>query len=228
MSTEASVKLCRRGHPQTPENQRSDRGCRVCKQVANRERLARDPEKRKAYMQAWRAANPERVEEHARRSHANESKAKKAEWAKKNRKREAESKRRRYWANVEEQRAAARRRAAKKRLEDPLYATRKTKEWAQQNPERHREIVRLAEQRRRARKLGRSLLFSREQLEAKMAYWGNRCWMCGGDFESVDHVKPLSKGGLDALCNLRPACGSCNSRKGATWPLPDTRRAAAA
>lgn len=59
-------------------------------------------------------------------------------------------------------------------------------------------------------------------LTAKFAYWGNRCWMCGGEPATVDHVKPLSKGGAHCLANLRPACVSCNSSKKAHWPYPVT------
>lgn len=52
---------------------------------------------------------------------------------------------------------------------------------------------------------------------AKWAYWGNACWMCGGEATTVDHVKPLSKGGSHLLANLRPACKPCNSSKHARW-----------
>ena len=62
--------------------------------------------------------------------------------------------------------------------------------------------------------------FSEESLLQRMAYFGNKCYMCGGPFEHVDHVKPLSKGGPHMLSNLRPACGSCNCSKGSKWPLP--------
>jgi 5-methylcytosine-specific restriction endonuclease McrA len=41
--------------------------------------------------------------------------------------------------------------------------------------------------------------------------------MCSGPFEHVDHVKPIAKGGLNVLSNMRPACGSCNSAKRAKW-----------
>jgi hypothetical protein len=34
-----------------------------------------------------------------------------------------------------------------------------------------------------------------------------------------DHVKPLARGGSNWPANLRPACKSCNSRKGARWPF---------
>lgn len=39
---------------------------------------------------------------------------------------------------------------------------------------------------------------------------------------SIDHVVPVARGGTDALNNLRPVCGTCNSSKGAKlleeWP----------
>lgn len=52
---------------------------------------------------------------------------------------------------------------------------------------------------------------------AKWDYWGNSCWMCGGPATTIDHVKPLSKGGSHLLANLRPACKPCNSSKHARW-----------
>lgn len=72
--------------------------------------------------------------------------------------------------------------------------------------------------RRRARKKSApSHPYTPEQVSQRIAYWGGKCWMCGGDYEAIDHVKPLSKGGADCLSNLRPACGSCNSRKHNKW-----------
>lgn len=74
--------------------------------------------------------------------------------------------------------------------------------------------------RRRARLLELTCIpFTRDQLDQRMSMFGHRCWMCGGPFEHVDHVKPLSKGGAHMLCNLRPACRSCNLSKASRWPL---------
>jgi len=86
------------------------------------------------------------------------------------------------------------------------------------NPARRREY----ERRRRAIVKASVIGFiTPEQLTAKLAYWGDRCWMCGStDRITIDHVKPLSKGGAHVLCNLRPACRSCNTRKNDAWPFP--------
>ncbi len=53
---------------------------------------------------------------------------------------------------------------------------------------------------------------------ARWKIWGGLCWLCGKPATSMDHVKPLAKGGAHLPCNLRPICGRCNSRKGAQWP----------
>jgi 5-methylcytosine-specific restriction endonuclease McrA len=89
--------------------------------------------------------------------------------------------------------------------------------WRKANPDKRRET----EHRQRARRaLAFVVPFTDEQLQAKMAYWGNRCWMCHGEATSIDHVKPIAKGGPHALANLRPACHSCNASKSAKWPYP--------
>lgn len=40
-----------------------------------------------------------------------------------------------------------------------------------------------------------------------------KCIYCNDPYEAVDHLTPLSKGGLHALWNLVPACTFCNSSK---------------
>src|SRR5690606_18230624 len=68
-----------------------------------------------------------------------------------------------------------------------------------------------------------TLPFTKAELDARMEYYG-KCWICGGPWDQVDHVKPLSKGGPNILANLRPACGTCNRRKGNKWPFDKPRR----
>ncbi|MBT2266408.1 HNH endonuclease [Rhodococcus erythropolis] len=48
--------------------------------------------------------------------------------------------------------------------------------------------------------------------------------MCGGPYQHLDHVKPLSAGGPHMLSNLRPSCADCNLSKGAKWPLPQKEK----
>lgn len=83
---------------------------------------------------------------------------------------------------------------------------------------------RLSRALREARKRGTTVApITAEQLDARLAFFGYRCWMCGGPWEHIDHVKPLSKGGPHILANLRPSCGPCNQSKNATWPFASTR-----
>lgn len=45
---------------------------------------------------------------------------------------------------------------------------------------------------------------------------GNRCARCGGEDEMhIDHVHPVSLGGLPLLANLQVLCKTCNLQKGA-------------
>lgn len=66
-----------------------------------------------------------------------------------------------------------------------------------------------------------------EQLAARIAYYGGRCWMCSAPWTCIDHVKPLAAGGSNWPANLRPACRSCNARKQHHWPYPTSTRKAA-
>jgi 5-methylcytosine-specific restriction endonuclease McrA len=55
-----------------------------------------------------------------------------------------------------------------------------------------------------------------EQVIARIAMW-QRCWMCDGPWNEIDHVKPIARGGSHWPANLRPICGTCNRRKHAHW-----------
>lgn len=86
--------------------------------------------------------------------------------------------------------------------------------WEKLHPERHS-----AKQRARTARIKKAtpVPITPEQTAARLAYWANRCWMCGAAATAVDHVKPLAKGGLNVLANFRPACTPCNSAKHARW-----------
>lgn len=85
----------------------------------------------------------------------------------------------------------------------------RTAAWQKANPQSQRTFTE------------RPKALSPEALNAKLAYWGGKCWMCSGDFAHWDHVKPLSKGGNNFLSNLRPSCIRCNAQKSARWAGPE-------
>lgn len=95
-----------------------------------------------------------------------------------------------------------------------VYQTR----WRARHPDVNRKLGQRDNARRRARKWGAVGNVSQQQIDWRAAMFGNRCWQCGGPYECMDHVKPLSKGGLHWPANLRPSCLSCNHRKKAKWP----------
>jgi 5-methylcytosine-specific restriction endonuclease McrA len=96
----------------------------------------------------------------------------------------------------------------------------KTKRWTRENAEAARTIARHKAHRRRARRADAKGDYTESQWQARLAYYGYRCYLCGVDWFSldsfdrtIDHVIPLSQGGTNWPANLRPACRSCNSSK---------------
>lgn len=81
----------------------------------------------------------------------------------------------------------------------------------------YRFSLRIANLNYRARLAGCTDTITPEQALARVAYFGDRCYMCGGDWEHFDHVKPLSAGGPNLASNIRPACAGCNVRKHNNW-----------
>ena len=57
---------------------------------------------------------------------------------------------------------------------------------------------------------------SGEQLRGRIDVFNGCCAYCGGQYESIDHVVPLSRGGTSWPANFRSACLKCNRKKGAT------------
>lgn len=98
---------------------------------------------------------------------------------------------------------------------DPVRAARLKRQRRQANPEAHA----IEQSNRRAAKLlGTVVPITTEALAQRRAFLGERCYVCGASARLTwDHVKPLKAGGLHVLANLRLACVSCNSRKGARW-----------
>lgn len=56
--------------------------------------------------------------------------------------------------------------------------------------------------------------FSMDELVQRMSVFSG-CVYCGKPATTIDHVKPLIRGGPHCLSNFRPACERCNKSKGA-------------
>ncbi len=79
-----------------------------------------------------------------------------------------------------------------------------------------RNAQRNAKARRRAAERAGDVI-TYEQWTAIVKRYDGRCVYCGvaPDKLTMDHAKPLAKGGRHALTNIVPACLSCNAAKGA-------------
>ena len=153
---------------------------------------------------AYNAANPEYMAEYGRKYRAEH--------------REAKAARDKAYQQKHREKIAEYQRAYRQKHREK--AAEYHREYCLANPEAMAEYGRRGQARRRARIRGSSVVeFSAEDLALRMSYFGNKCWMCSGPFEHIDHVKPISKGGSHMLSNLRPACRSCNSSKSAKWPF---------
>lgn len=161
---------------------------------------------RGAYAKVHRQAHAEEIKAYQaayREAHREKARATTAQWR-------AENPERRK-ANLERWRA------------DPAnaeVARQRAKAFRIANPERRLEYDRRRRARMRKSAVGRRVI-TPELLAAKKAYWGDRCWMCGGEATAWDHVKPVNKQGAHILANLRPACLPCNTRKSDRWPLAE-------
>lgn len=162
----------------------------------------------------YRAANQERIKAYRKAEYAANAdyyRAKSIAWRVANReyalKRDAEY--RRTHRDEELARCAAYRAANREARRESM------RRWTAEN--KHRKAANQA--RRRERIAGAQGSATIDQIAARVAYFGGRCWMCGGPYEAIDHVKPLARGGSGWPANLRPACKSCNSAKSDRWPI---------
>jgi 5-methylcytosine-specific restriction endonuclease McrA len=137
------------------------------------------------------------------------------EWRRKNPERASATSRKYYQKN--RQRIRAKGNAYERANAEARDA--RVKKWIANNRERHLMLHRFRQAKRNALKASVGHQATREQIEARLAYYGHSCWMCGEVADSIDHVKPISKGGAHQACNIRPACMGCNARKGDKWPL---------
>lgn len=198
--------------------------------ASERER-SRWPENRArklAYMKRYRAENADRIRATKRwcyerkrdtylqksreRSQTNATRyaAQKKRWAAVNAVRKKESDRAWYEANKERHLQQSRNWAQANRAKR-LKAVRRYHQC-------HPEQVKLNTLRRRSRIEQARGEVTPGQIRDRVAFYGNRCAYCGGPYEHIDHVIPLSRGGSNWPANLRPSCRRCNLAKGAKLP----------
>lgn len=111
------------------------------------------------------------------------------------------------------------------RVENKVKLEAQNRAWREQNVERHRAMSRVwreehkaervhQEGRRRIRKKGNGGSHTFAEWMAKCAAFEWRCAYCGAEGEMTrDHDIPVSRGGVDSIDNVVPACRSCNSSK---------------
>lgn len=181
--------------------------CRECQAAFDSAAYEADKERRLVGMKVYAAEHAKEIREYHAQYYVENKETlleKNRQWRAENAERARETSRQYYADHREEMRESNRR-------------------WRIENRDRKNE----SERRRRALKQSLTIVpFAVSLLDQKWAYWGGKCWMCGRNADTWDHVKPLAKGGYHCLANLRPACRHCNSSKQAKWPLPELRLAA--
>jgi len=100
-----------------------------------------------------------------------------------------------------------------------VYRYFQHKAWVAANPERWKQHKKKATAIYYGRRRNAPGHATTDQVAARWAYYGDRCWMCREPATQTDHLIPLSRGGSNWPANLRPACGPCNRRKWDSKPV---------
>ncbi len=193
-----TVKLPRKPHPpRAPRRSDGLKACTICGAKFPPEQFYRDPNTWDGRRPDCAACSRARNKNYARRNVAS-VKAYQA-------------------AYREIHREKAKARTAQYRVDNPDRVRAANASWRIRNVQ-----AVLENNRRRKSRLDAAtiVVITVDQLAAKFAYWGDRCWMCGGEATEADHVKPIARGGLHILANIRPACRSCNAVKSDRWTGP--------
>jgi 5-methylcytosine-specific restriction endonuclease McrA len=151
-------------------------------------------ERKAAADRAWQEANPEKVAEYRRRTRQ----AHKAERAAYNR----------GWIQNNAERSQAYHKQYRADNRDKLTESRRA--WREANKSK----VLAYDRDRRARVRNQVGYIKPGYWEAVLRFYGGKCLKCGTTEDlTLDHVIPLSLGGLHELRNFQILCGSCNYSK---------------
>lgn len=127
-----------------------------------------------------------------------------------------------YQANRERIRAEQ----TKRNIERSAENVERARAWAEANPERARELFRIARSRRRARIKGAEGSHTAEDLKEIFNAQKGRCAYCRASLKAgkhVDHIKPLARGGSNDRANIQYLCPPCNLAKNAKDPIDFAR-----
>ena len=165
--------------------------CKECNSAYQKQRLKDNPDKDKATKLAWKLANEQKVKAYEK-SYYQENKERlnqsNSEWRK---------------ANIEQKKKADKQWA----INNPQKVKINGFNWRLRNPEK----VSLARQLRRARLYKASLfLVTSKDIRRILA---KDCLYCGQPSRHIDHIVPLSRGGLHSVGNLAASCEPCNLQK---------------
>jgi 5-methylcytosine-specific restriction endonuclease McrA len=185
-----------------------------------RRKTYRQADSARAYIHAWREANPDKVRAYSKAWHeANLDlvHARSKAW------REANPDKIRAYREANLDLERTRIKAYREANPDKIRAYDKA--WREANPDKVRarraahqkanpEMYRAKNSRRRAiRKVAMSTEDRAQAVEWRKLIAGDACVYCGAPGEHDDHVMPLSKGGTDHWWNIERACAVCNLSK---------------
>ena len=87
----------------------------------------------------------------------------------------------------------------------------RSRRWHSENLEKANESLRNAG----AKKLGAVGRITAQEWKDLCEKYGNKCLCCKREDVklTLDHILPLSQGGLNSIENAQPLCGPCNTRK---------------
>lgn len=196
-----------------PDRKHNAKG--LCKRCYMRQWKRNNPDKIRAQYDKWVVKNPNGNAEKARRYKAmypERVKAKNKRWNDANRD-YRENWRKNNPDKVKEYAARSRKKnpdyIKKWKAAHPDYDKIAGRRWKKLNPDKVRMYNAKAHAKRTVNKDNATVL----EREWRAVLFGYQCVYCGGEYEHIDHLVALTRGGTNTSENLVPACGRCNQSK---------------
>lgn len=180
---------------------------------------------------AWRDANPDKV-----RAYRKNAIPKIKEWVAANPDKIRAYQKKYHDNNLEELRRKARERYHANKAADPEYSAKCGRRFRERNPNWEAEwnkahpgnAAERSAKSRHNRRVQRAACsdgsYTVAELRALRARVGHKCALCGEKGRmTIDHIKPLAKGGSNSIRNIQFLCRSCNSKKHAKDPIRFSR-----